>query len=386
MIKPYINLGKQPKHANGFLTPEEFGKEEFFNMEIGFDQETKAVRLMEPCARELMFNDHYAFFSKTSQRMIRHFAETARHLMPFVKRGVVVEIGSNDGIMQDAWRDLGIKCIGVDPSANVAAEAQSHGHEVVVDFMSEKVADYILDGQRVDLVYGANVSCHITDIDGYFAAIAKLIDNTGVFVFEDPYFLDVYEKCSYDQFYGEHTWMFTVQFLSRKLAEFGLEIFDIKRLWVHGGSMRYYVAKKGTQIVNGVVAQQIVMEGDIEHKLGELASKIENSKMELYNLLESLKGKKICGFGATSKGVVITNFCGIGPDLIPFITDTTPMKIGKYYPGSHIEIRSQADIDYSQFDYIINFAWNHFEEIRKSRPEFKGKWITHVPYPRIIDA
>lgn len=383
---PVINLGRQPKHANGYLTKEEIGTEEFFNMVIGYDPETDAIKLMETTPREVMFNDQYAFYSKTSKRMADHFAQTADDLKYFLRGDqVVVEIGSNDGIMQDAWMHLGKKCIGIEPSGNVAAIARLSGHTVYKEFVNPVVVGDIKERHNVGIVYAANVSCHITEFDEYLSNISRLIEK-GIFVFEDPYFLDVYEKCSYDQFYGEHTWMFTVKFLQKKLADYGMEIFDLKPLWTHGGSMRYYVQRMGGRHIRRPVVQaQIEKEGNIEMKLHDLATRIEQSRIGLTNILDIIKDKNICGFGASSKGVVVTNFCGIGPDIIPFITDTTPTKIGKYYPGSHIPIVAQASTDYSKFDYIINFAWNHFEEIREfMKGKFNGKWITHVPYPRIV--
>lgn len=382
--EPIINLGKQPRHANGFLTKEEFGTEEFFEMVVGFDPDTSAIRLIDTTPRELMFNDRYAFFSKTSKKMQQHFRQTAEELDQYVTDGMVVEIGSNDGIMLDAWKEIGRKAIGVEPSGNVADVAIANGHTVIKKFMGFEVAKEILDIGPVDLVYAANVSCHITEFDTYIDSVARLIGNRGVFVFEDPYFLDVYEKCSYDQFYGEHTWMFTVAFLSKKLGEYGLEIFRTNHLETHGGSMRYYVAKKGSRAVQGIVFRQAQIEGDLYGKLVDLSVRIGESKKNLLEILSSVKGKRVAGFGATSKGVVVTNYCGIGPDLVPLITDTTPTKIGKYYPGSHIPIVAQEGFDYSEIEYMVNFAWNHFEEIRGLDLGFNGKWITHVPTPRMV--
>lgn len=384
MLEKVINLGKQPRHANGFLAKKDFNKEDFFEMVIGFDHNTNAIKLTDLTPREVMFNDNYAFYSKTSRKMQDHFFNTANKLQRFLSGGIVVEIGSNDGIMQDAWKKLNHRCIGIEPSGNVAKIARDNGHEVIEGFISPAIAKDITAEHKVGIVYGANVSCHISDIESYFESVATMIGNHGVFVFEDPYFLDVYDKCSYDQFYGEHTWMFTVKFLKDMLGRFDLEIFDLEPLWTHGGSMRYYVCKKFRKPIQHTVLLQEMREGNIYLKLKDLDKRIKRSKVELLRILNDVRGSKICGFGATSKGVVITNYCGIGPDLVPFITDTTPTKIGKYYPGSHIPIVAQAGTDYSKFDYMINFAWNHFEEIRELRKDFKGKWITHVPYPRII--
>ena len=385
-LKPVIDFGKMPI-ANAFLTPDQFAAEFFYPMVVGFDPATAAIGLVHRVSPEQMFHDHYAFFSSTSKGMQRHFHQTAEKLLPYAKQGLVVEVGSNDGIMLEAWKELGVPAIGVEPSNNVAEVSRGRGHHVITAFMNEETVDQILSQGNVSLVYGANVSCHIEGFEEYLRAVSRLIGREGVFVFEDPYFIDIVEKTSYDQIYDEHVWYFTITFINHMLRPFDLQVFDCEHLDTHGGSMRMYVGHSDTHPVKPGVAQWLDKEKDLERQLTVLDANIKQSKVKLLEILSNLKkeGKKSCGFGATSKGVIICNYCGIGPDLIPFITDNTPAKQGTYYPGVHIPVVPQEA--FKDVDYAFLFAWNHFKEISASQSWFTkqgGRWITHVPQPHVI--
>ena len=155
-LQPVIDFGKMPI-ANAFLTKDEFKNEFFFNMVLGYDPATHAIGLVNTVPPERMFHDHYAFFASTSKGMQNHFRETAEKLLPYAKSGLVVEMGSNDGIMLEAWKNLGVRAIGVEPSRNVAEASKAKGHEVIVKFMSQPVVDEILSLGKVYLVYAANV-------------------------------------------------------------------------------------------------------------------------------------------------------------------------------------------------------------------------------------
>jgi methylation protein EvaC len=385
-LEPVIDFGEMPI-ANAFLTPDQFATEFFYRMVVGFDPKTNAVGLVHTVPPEKMFHDNYAFFSSTSKGMQIHFAETAKKLLPYAGKGIVVEMGSNDGIMLEAWKNLGVRAIGVEPSGNVAKISADRGHEVINKFMGPEVVKDILSRGEVSVVFGANVSCHVEDIEMYFKSITDLIGKKGIFVFEDPYLLDIVEKTSYDQVYDEHLWYFTIKFINAMMEPYGFHVFDCEHIPVHGGELRMYVGHKDTHPRKAAVDEWLAKETDLRGKLELLDKNIKASKVKLLEILHGLKkeGKKICGFGASSKGVIVCNYCGIGPDLIPFITDNTPTKIGKYYPGVHIPVVSQEQ--FKDVDVAMLFAWNHLPEIAKYQAWFAekgGKWLTHVPEPHLI--
>ncbi len=385
-LKPYIDFGKMPI-ANAFLTPDQFDNEYFYHMILGFDPITKAIGLVNRVPLEKMFHDHYAFYSSTSKGMQVHFRQTAEKLLPYTSGGLVVELGSNDGIMLEAWKNLRVPALGVEPSKNVADVSFSRGHRVISKFINSEVVGEIANQGPVSLVFAANTFCQFADFSEYLKYVTELIGEKGVFVFEDPYFLDIYEKTAYDQIYDEHVWYFTVTFINNMLKPLGYHVFDCEHIDVHGGELRMYVGRRDRYPVSASVLAWLAKEIDLEKKILELGLNIEKSRTELLDILRQIRreGKKICGFGAASKGVVITNYCGIGPDLIPFITDNTPIKQGKYYPGTHIPIVPQEK--FANVDYAFLFAWNHLREIDQNQSWFRqkgGHWITHVPKPRIL--
>ncbi len=393
-LNPVIDFGKMPI-ANAFCTPDQFAEEFFYNLVLGFDPKTKAIGLVNPVPLKKMFHDHYAFYSSTSYGMQIHFAQTARKLLPIAKKGLVVELGSNDGIMLEAWKNLNIPAIGVEPSKNVAEVSKHKGHKVVVKYTNDKVVDQILTLGKVTLVYSANTFCQFANITEYLGYVTRLIGKNGVFVFEDPYFLDIFEKTSYDQIYDEHVWYFTVSFMNNMLEPLGYHVFNCEHIEVHGGELRMYVGHKDTFPAKPIVSKWLAKESNLDRKIEALRINIMKSKIKLLEILNRVKKEKktICGFGATSKSTTIFNYCGIGPDLIPFVTDTTPIKIGKYYPGVHIpivkqEVFEEGKIDSKKkIDYAFLGAWNHFKEISKYQEWYTksgGHWITHVPKPRVI--
>lgn len=395
-IEPFMSFGKMPI-ANGFLTPDQVQDEYFFDLQVGFCHRCTMVQLTEHVDREKMFHDEYAFFSSTSTRMAGHFGEFAASVRqdylslpdPFV-----VEMGSNDGIMLQNFAQANIRHLGIEPSANVAAVARSKGINTICEFFDEQLARRIVaEYGQADAFLGANVMCHLPYLHSVAAGIKILLKPTGVLVFEDPYIGDIVEKTSYDQIYDEHASYFSVASISNLFEQHDLEVVDVIPQNVHGGSMRYVIAHKGARTPAPAVAAQRAKE--TEMGLGEattyekLRHNIERSRDDLMNLLRDLKrqGKRVVGYGATSKSTTVTNYCGITPDLIEFISDTTPIKQGKLSPGAHIPVRPYQEFVDRYPDYALLFAWNHGEEIIEKESAFQragGKWIVYVPEVKVL--
>jgi methylation protein EvaC len=391
MVKPFMSFGKMPI-ANGFLEPSQFADEYFFELKAAFCPGCKMVQLTEQVDREKMFHENYAFFSSTSRRMAAHFKDFAELVMadhlkspdPFV-----VEIGSNDGIMLQHFVNAGVRHLGIEPSANVARVAADKGIKSCCSFFDEELARRIVaENGQADAFLGANVMCHIPYLHSVVAGIKILLKPDGILMFEDPYLGDIVEKTSYDQIYDEHAFYFSLSSLSYLFEQHGLEVVDIMPQNVHGGSMRYLIAHQGSRKISAAVVAQRAKEEALGLNRPEtydrLRHNIECSRQELLRLLRDLqkKGKRVVGYAATSKSTTVTNYCGITPDLIEFISDTTPVKQGKFSPGAHIPVRPYQDFAENYPDYALLFAWNHSKEIMEKEQKFKeagGKWIVYVP-------
>ena len=395
-VETFMSFGRMPI-ANGFLNADQIPSEYYFELQVGFCPRCTMVQLTEQVDREKMFHGEYAFFSSTSSRMAQHFREFAESVTrDYLKRPdpFVVEIGSNDGIMLQNFARAGTRHLGIEPSANVAAVAKDKGINTICEFFDENLALQIVSEYgQADAFLGANVMCHLPYLHSVAAGIKILLKPTGVLVFEDPYMGDIVEKVSYDQIYDEHAFYFSVASISNLFQQHDLEVIDVIPQDVHGGSMRYVIAHKGARQPSPAVTIQ----RDREDALGlrvvdtyhALRRNIERSRDELMALLRVLKsqGKRVVGYGATSKSTTVTNYCGITPDLVEFISDTTPIKQGKYSPGAHIPVLPYGDFASRYPDYALLFAWNHGEEIMEKEQSFHnagGKWIVYVPQVKII--
>lgn len=395
-IQPFMSFGRMPI-ANGFLTQEQFPDEYFFELEVGFCQECTMVQLTELVDRDRMFHDQYAFFSSTSARMGVHFRECAAWIRGRYLHGAdpfVVEIGSNDGIMLQNFADAGIRHLGIEPSANVAQVAKEKGINTITKFFDETVArEIIAEHGNADAFLGANVMCHIPYLHSVAEGIRLLLKPTGVLVFEDPYLGDIVEKVSYDQIYDEHAFYFSVSSVNSLFREHELELIDVRPQNVHGGSMRYVLAHSGVYPASPAVAAQQQREAELglhrPETFDRLRADIERSREKLMSLLQRIKqeGKRVVGYAATSKSTTVTNYCGITDDLLQYISDTTPLKQGKYSPGMHIPVCAYDEFQKAYPDYALLFGWNHAEEIMAKEQKFKaagGKWIVYVPTVEVL--
>jgi methylation protein EvaC len=306
----------------------------------------------------------------------------------------VVEIGSNDGIMLQHFKDHNIKHLGVEPSANVAQVAQKKGINTISEFFDEKLAYQIVQNYgQANAFLGANVMCHIPYLHSVIEGIKIMLKDNGIVIFEDPYMGDVIENTSYDQFYDEHVFLFSLLSISYLFGQHGMEVIDVEPQWTHGGSMRYVIARKGVRPVSKNVHEHLEREKalglDEPSVYDGFKRKCEDSRDALTSLLMGIKkeGKRVVGYAATSKSTTILNYCGIGPDLIEFISDTTPIKQGKFSPGAHIPVRPYEEFLVNYPDYALLFAYNHAKEIMAKEQKFMasgGKWITYVPEVKVL--
>lgn len=397
IAEEFMSFGRMPI-ANGFLLPEQFADEYFFELKVAFCPGCGMVQLVEQPDRNRMFHENYAFFSSTSSQMALHFAAFADQVRNCRLRAgdpFVVEIGSNDGIMLQHFARAGVRHLGIEPSANVARAARDKGVQTLSEFFDEALARKIVaEHGQADAVLGANVMCHIPDLHSVAAGIRLLLKPEGVLMFEDPYLGEIVEKTSYDQFYDEHAFYFSASSVSSLFSRFGLELVDVQPQNVHGGSMRYVIAHQGAHPVSEAVRTLRGREDALGLRRPEtydrLRGRIERSREELLALLRAVRrqGKRVAGYAATSKSTTVTNYCGITPELVEYISDTTPIKQGKYSPGAHLPVRPHGEFASRYPDYALLFGWNHAEEIMAKETRFRaagGKWIVYVPRVQVLE-
>jgi len=388
-IEPFMSFGKMPI-ANGFLKKNEFDQEFFFNMEIGFSEKCSLFQLKDHPTPEQMFNNKYPFFTGSSEAMKLHFQNYANFLKKnyIKKQSKIIEIGSNDGTFLSNFKDSNLDYVGFEPSSNVAEVANNNGIKTINSFFGLNSLDLIKNyvGQT-DVIFAANVICHIPDLINLIKTIDQLLTKDGVFIFEEPYLGSMFKKISYDQIYDEHIFIFSGTSIKKIFDLFDMQLIDLIKQETHGGSMRYVISRKKQRIISSNV--QKILDEEKTNNLDNIEScllfkkKCDDSKTELNDTINKLifEGKRIVGYAATSKSTTILNFCKIGPEMIEYICDTTKEKIGKYSPGMHIPIVSVDHFRKDNADIAYLFAWNHKTEILNKEKMFtrnNGQWISHV--------
>lgn len=396
LVHECLDLGQQPV-SNAFRRPEDVQDESFYRLAVGFCTECSMLQQLESVPPDRMFRTDYPYRSSTSANLRKHFEQVARwlHDTELTRTDdLIVEIGSNDGIMLRVLAEAGVRHLGVDPSADATAEAAAKGVRTRTEFFGEASAEDIRRAEGpAKVIFSSNTISHIADLRSIFAGVDRLLAPDGVFVFEDRYLGDIVEQAYFDQIYDEHFYLFAVRSVAAAAARYGFELVNVEYVPVHGGSVRYTVARPGARRPAPAVRDLLDHErglglGSYEtyHRFGVRIDRIRTDLVALLRYLRAT-GRRVVGYGATSKSATVTNYCGIGPDLVPFICDTTPEKQGRLSPGAHIPIRPAEAFADPYPDFALLFAWNHAEEIMAKERRFTqqgGRWILYVPRVHIV--
>ena len=269
------------------------------------------------------------------------------------------------------------------------------GLKVYVKYFDDLLVKKLLkDHKKFDMIFSANTITHISNYNSVFSNISQILTEHGTLIIEEPSLLETIKKNSYDQFYNEHIYVFSTIALQNILKKNNLEIYDVENINVHGGSNRYYIKKiKNKKIKLSLRLKRNMI---LEKKYGlhrfscfkNFSRKVKNSKIDLIKLLKNLKknNKKIIGYGASAKVVTILNYCNLKENYFDFFYDTTKQKIGKFLPGTRIKVLKYQKLKNNKI-YVFLGAWNFYKEILRKENFFyinSGKFITHIPYPRII--
>ena len=389
----FLDLGKQPL-ANNYLTKFKINQIKY-SLKLYFDTKKKLVSISKRIPSKKMFTNNYPYRSSMSKTMRNSFYKLSIEIKERFKPNNLLEIGSNDGaLIKNFNKD---KVIGIEPCNNLARITTRKGFLTYNKYWNFRLAKKLRDKHnKIDLIYSANTLTHISNLKDVFRSISYILSDNGVLIVEDPSLLECIKKNSYDQFYNEHIYLFSAISVSLFLKTFNLEIFDIKNLDTHGGSLRYYIKKVTNKklTISNNVSKQIKKEKKFGlnklstyKKFGESAQRSKNDLLKIFDRLKK-ENKKIIGYGATAKASTVLNYCNIDNKTIDYFVDTTPDKSNRFIPGKNIKIKKYKKTLLDNVDYIYLGAWNFKNEIFKKEKAFignGGKFITHVPFPRIIN-
>jgi SAM-dependent methyltransferase len=395
-MKKFLDLGLQPL-ANKYLTKNDLKnkkKEQFYHLEVGFDNKTKLVSILNKVPSQKMFDNSYPYRSSMSKTMTDSFKKLSKKIIKNYKPKLILEIGSNDGSLIKNFNKKNVIC--VEPCKNLAIITKNKGFKTYDDYWDIKLAKKIKSKyQKVDLIYSANTLSHIANLDSVFKSISYILSEDGILIIEDPSLLECLKRVAYDQFYNEHIYVFSLLGIKNIIKKYNFEVFKVEKLKTHGGSIRYFIKKKSNFKIKTHISVKNHLKDELRYKMNKFSTyikfrnKVKKSKSKLIDIFRKIKkkDKKIIGYGSTAKSVTILNYCKIKSETLDYFVDTTPNKTKKYMPGTHIYIDKYQKNLLNNVDYIFLGAWNFKEEIFKKEKKFikrGGKFITHIPIPKII--
>ncbi|MCP5367785.1 MAG: class I SAM-dependent methyltransferase [Hyphomicrobiales bacterium] len=391
-----LSLAPTPP-ANAFVPAEALDRaQETFPLDVFFCRSCGHVQLRDVVDPRLLF-ENYVYVSGTSPVFVKHFQDYAAAVMDRVAPAAgawVLDIGSNDGTLLRFFRERGLGVLGVDPAREIARRATEAGIETLADFFSPALARSLRRERGPAAVITANnVFAHADDLRGIAAGVCDLLADDGVFVFEVSYLVDVFEKTLFDTIYHEHLAYHSVAPLRHFFAGLGMELIDVQRVDSHGGSLRGFVQRAGgprkvEPSVEGLVALESDLGLDRAETLQAFGARIDALGRALTARLGELKaaGKTIAAFGAPAKATTLMYHFAIGPEVVDFIVDDSPLKQGLYSPGMHIPVLPSAALYDRRPDAVVVLAWNFAESIMARHTEYLrggGRFI--VPLPELTE-
>lgn len=395
-LTKFISLGNHPP-PNRFVKKDELNQPEpLCPADLYFCEDCALVQMTDVVPAEVMFRDH-PYVSGTTATLSQHFRNVANELMERFEvpsGALVVDIGSNDGTFLKGFAGTTVRTLGVEPAAKIADLARGAGIETLNEFFSAKVGEQIrAQYGTAKLINAAGVFFHVDNLDDFVLGVQNLLADDGVFVVQAVYLVDMIERNSFDNIYHEHVCHYSLKPLDALFDRFGLQIFDVRRVPIHGGSIVAYISKKGrfprTANPDRLIAEEKQKGLHDIKRFVQFAAKAAEIKTDLVAMLRDLKakGNRIAAYGAPAKGNTLLNYCQIGTDILDYATEKNSLKWGLYTPGMHIPVIPEQEAWSNPPDYYLMLAWNFLDELLEKEKEFRargGKFIVPIPEPRIM--
>lgn len=394
----FLALGELPL-PNSFIERKHLQrKEKRFPLGATYCNACGLVQLTHIVNPEIMFKN-YLYIPSSSNTRISHFRNMAMEIKKTINlnsSSLVVDVGSNDGSLLNCFKNLGIRVLGVDPAENLVKVAELNGIKTILGYFNAGIAKKIAKNKKAEVVLATNVLAHVDNLRNFFSALEILLENNGIFVCQFPYLLDLIKKNQFDTIYHEHLSYFSLNPLLKLADDSKLEIFDLQRNNLDGGSLRLFFKKKRNKSLKiNKKAIENLLSIEKKEKLYEkstyvsFAKRLSYLKHDVRKKLMDIKRKNrtIIGYGAAAKGNIFLNYFDIGPEILEYIVDSTSYKQGLYTPGKNIPIYDESRIYQTKPDYILILAWNFKEEIIAKNKEYKkmgGKFITVIPEFEIL--
>jgi SAM-dependent methyltransferase len=395
-VEQFLDLGSTAL-ANKFLSKEELSAPELhYPLRVGFCHTCGHVQLTEIVPPSAMFEE-YLYMSSASDTLKAHFYDLSDLLVQRYHLGeadLIIDVGCNDGTLLQGFKRHGVKTLGVDPAENLAQLTCEMGIERYTGFFNAKTAKHIVsEWGQASLITATNTFPHIPNLHDFIVGIHTTLAPGGVFVIEMHYLMDLLDQGAFDTIYHEHVSYWALKPLVHLFEKHGMQVVHAERVPLHHGQLRVSVQRRGEGDVQPSVERLL----DLERTRGigqfmtyqQFALKTQQIKRDVHRTVAKLReqGKRVVGYGAPAKGNTLLSFLEIGPEILEYIADRSPLKQGLYTPGMHIPVVPPERLLADQPDYVLLLAWNFTDEILEQQAAYRrcgGQFIIPVPEVKIL--
>lgn len=388
-----LNLGHQaltgvfPKNSNEKIT--------VGPLELVWCPESGLLQLRHSYEPSEMYGDNYGYRSGLNQSMVNHLQDKVSYLermISFKQGDIVVDIGSNDATTLKAYSSKNIRRIGIDPTGKKFSQYYPAEISLVPDFFT-KEAYRSIENEPARIVTSIAMFYDLESPVRFAQEVESILADDGVWHFEQSYMPSMLRLNSYDTICHEHLEYYSLGVVKTILDMAGLKLVDVAMNAVNGGSFAVTAAKRSNKsisenkaVINWLLDQEDRMGLNTPRPFREFEERVFRHRDDLKRLIDSLNadGKKVFGYGASTKGNVVLQFCGFTAKDIPYIAEVNPDKFGCVTPGSHIPIISESDARAMKPDYFLVLPWHFKDGILRREKEYLasgGKFI--IPFPEI---
>ena len=395
-LKRVVTLGDTGLANNLETTQDDSKDAKKYPLDLLICEDCHHVQLGEEVDPKILFSN-YRYETGISQYFRTHFHHYAQDVLDKLSdeitgRKSVVDVGSNDCSLLDAFKGLGFKTIGVEPATNLV-EKYKDTHDLINSFLTSSVAKDIVEKYgQTDVVTANNVFAHNRNLRSFVESVKILLKDEGLFFIEVQYLHNLIENGYFDMIYHEHTSYHHIKPLHLMMNDLGMKLVDAKNVSTHGGSIRLVFQKTDQDRVcdNELIRQDNIFDQDIRSSLKTLNTSIDSFKIEFENAINNLKNDYECIYGYAAPAKVVTLLSVFDEDItnnIDFIIDDSKLKQGKFLPGYGIQVigTDQAvERLKNKRSVCIIFAWNVAKDIRKkiSSSDLNPDIIV-VPLPKL---